>query len=66
MALWQMHHQFQDGQTECKAQRNISSQDELTQFVRECVDEFPLPEGANWLAVEEASPLFVLEYKPKG
>jgi len=59
MALLQLHHQFSDGSTEMKAQQDVDTSS-VHAFVRKTMENFPLPKGARWLAVEETSPLFVL------
>ncbi len=68
--IWQFHHQFRDGHTECKSQ----SEDfpEITpavaaaqlKWVREQVKEFPPPEGAINMICNEMSEFFVGVVQP--
>lgn len=57
--LVQLHWQFKDGKTDCRAQREISSYAEMREWMDEAWRDFPPPEGAHFLAVLEESPLFV-------
>ncbi|MHC4159532.1 MAG: hypothetical protein ACYSSO_10695 [Planctomycetota bacterium] len=59
MPLVQLHHQFGDGHTDVKAQRDINNKEEMLEFMDEMRESFPLPEGAGWLAVLERSKHFV-------
>lgn len=57
--LIQLHHQFKDGHTEMKAQRDIQSNEEMSAFSDEIMPKYPLPDGAQWLACDEKSKHFV-------
>jgi hypothetical protein len=57
--LVQLHHQFKDGTTICRAQRDVTGSEELAAFVKETIESDPLPEGAGWIACLEGSPFFV-------
>ena len=60
-----MHWQYKNGTTEMKAQREISSHDEMREFVKETQKNHPLPRGAIWMVCNEKSKHFVLmELKP--
>lgn len=54
--LWQLHHQFKDGHTEFKSQREKTadvSDDEIHKWIRETTAAYPLPEGAQWVMGNE-------------
>jgi len=68
MALIQLHHQFLDKdlttkKTEFIAQRDINSNDEMCEFVKEIQREHPIPKDAQWLACNEKSELFIMTHK---
>lgn len=62
--LYQLHWQFDD-RTEMKAQfglqaslqdnPNSTAGDELRKWIKEIKDEYPLPDGAQWLVLNEES-----------
>jgi hypothetical protein len=59
--LVQLQHQFKDGRTELLAQREIKSteiEEEMRLFILNIKERFPLPEGAQYLAVVEGSEFF--------
>ena len=59
--LWQLHHQFKDGHTEFKSQRESDPNDKhwSNRWVEETVNTYLLPEGAQWLMVSEESERFI-------
>ena len=59
--LLQIHWQFKD-RTEMRAQREITSHDELVKFADETKKDYPLPDGARWLFVPESSRHFVMTH----
>ena len=61
--LWQMHWQYRNGRTEMKAQRDLDESDiqEMRRFVKEIAEDYPLPDKAMWLIVNEKSKHFVKE-----
>ncbi len=68
--IWQFHHQFRDGHTECKSQSNdfpptapeVAAK--FQEWVREQVNEFPPPEGAINMICNEMSEFFVGVVQP--
>lgn len=58
--LYQLHWQYKDGTTEMKAQREITSHDEMREFIKEIIESRPLPDGIIWMACNEKSEHFVL------
>lgn len=56
--LYQLHWQYKDGKTAMKAQREITSHDEMRKFVEETKEAHPLPEKAVWMACDETSKHF--------
>jgi len=71
--LYQLHWQFDD-RTEMKAQfslqessennPNATPGDEMRKWTKEIKDEYPLPDGAQWLLVNEKSEHFVWAAEP--
>jgi hypothetical protein len=63
--IWQFHHQFRDGHTEMKSQKefpdNITPEIALEhqRWVRQQVADFPPPEGETNMICNEKSPFFV-------
>jgi len=57
--LWQLHWQYRDGTSDMRAQREISSHDEMRAFIKEIQEEHSLPDGATWMACNEKSEHFV-------
>ena len=57
--LRQVHWQFKDGRTEFVAQREISSNEEMSDFVKDCWRDHPPPQGAVFMVCTERSPHFV-------
>ena len=66
MPILQLHHQFKDGKTEMCAQREVNDNYDLQKFIDETIPDYPLPEGAVWLAVPEDSPKFVMTTLEQG
>jgi hypothetical protein len=62
--IWQLHWQFKDDHTEARAQREINSESEMREFVRETQSAHPLPSGAVWLMCNEKSGYFVPDFAP--
>ena len=61
MGLLQIHHHFENGTTKMCSQREIDgSQDSITKFLEDTKASHPLPDGAQWIAVPESSPRFVV------
>ena len=56
--LWQLHHQFRDGHTEMRGQRDINTHDEMRTFVEEMQQGHPLPENVLWLVCKKGSEYF--------
>jgi len=59
----QIHWQFKDGATEMIAQRDINSNEEMREFVKETSTNHPLPDGAIWMACDVNSQHFVCAKK---
>jgi len=57
--LLQLHHQFPDGHTEFCSQTDIETHQEIRKWEQETAEQFPLPEGAQWLVCNEKSRHFV-------
>lgn len=59
----QLHHQFKDGKTDMKMQVGLTNNDykydKLREYAKEAREAYPLPKDAQWLFVQEDSPLFV-------
>ena len=61
--IYQMQHQFKDGTTEMKMQREFKKSDEkkwdfACEFISEAKKEFPLPEGVQWFLCSDEHPRF--------
>lgn len=56
--LYQLHHQFKDGHTEMQAQREITNNKEMGEWLQEIQTSHPLPKNASWLRCEEKSEFF--------
>lgn len=63
--LFQFHWQHRDGTTEMRAQKEISSIDEMTIFVKEIQGRHPLPDKAIWMVCNEKSKHFVFQKENK-
>jgi hypothetical protein len=59
--LWQAHHEFKDGHTEFKSQRDIQINGDQQGWIKETVAEYPLPEGARWVVGNEQWEHFVFQ-----
>ncbi len=62
--LFQLHWEFSD-RTEMKSQSDVSAPEEVRLWTKEVQSEFPLPDGAQWLMVNEKSEHFVWAVKPQ-
>ena len=61
--LIQLHHQFKDGKTDMRAQRDLKTLDDMGLFIREVKKTHPLPDGAIWMACNEKSEHFIMTHK---
>lgn len=60
--IWQLHHQFKDGTTEFKSQREgwgLDSNEKIQMWIKETADKYPLPKSAKWLMCNEQSEYFM-------
>ncbi len=57
--IYQMHHQFKDGKTEFRSQREFTNYFELRMWVAKTKEEHSLPDGAEWVVCNENSRHFV-------
>ncbi len=57
--LYQLHWQFKDGHTEMRSQTDVGARKEIKTWILETKLEHPLPEGAQWLMVNEDSKYFL-------
>jgi hypothetical protein len=60
--LWQLHHQYKDGRTEFCAQTEVfdsTPMAEVHEFTRKNMEQFPPPEGAQFLMLNEKHERFV-------
>lgn len=58
--LLQFHHQFRDGGTEFKAQKEINNHAEIRAYLEEITKRHPLPKGAIWMYCKEGAKQFVM------
>jgi hypothetical protein len=66
MTIAQLHWQWIEKgvtvKTDLKAMRDIGSNDEMREFIKDTQGDWPLPEDALWLVVMERSQYFVQIY----
>ena len=60
----QLHHKLKNGSTDFKMQRNIDIETNdyniiLNQIMKEAINLYPLPEGAEWILCTEKSKYFI-------
>ena len=58
MSTWQLHFQHKDGTSTVRAQRDVSSIDEMQTFIKETKSNHSIPEGDTWMACNESSRYF--------
>ncbi|MCG7853124.1 MAG: hypothetical protein MIO92_11445 [Methanosarcinaceae archaeon] len=64
--LYQLHHRYPEGETIFIDQKDIKSESEMKEFIKETIDKHPIKKGAIWMACNEESEYFVMKEDKKG